>query len=224
MARTYREVTGTELITNGNCATDSFAKGTGWSHDAANEEYDCDGSQVSATDLYQTSIVAIGSIYKIVYTVKNYAAGNIRVRCGSGTNGLNRSADATYTEYLVATGNTSFYLQGDASFAGSIDDVSVKEVIELGSDPLIFDALTASGSYEGLYKISQIMWINDEASGNDIAANDDFQLTDTSGNTILEKRAASAGDDIVLRFPKAITYSGISVAKLDGGVCYIYLE
>jgi hypothetical protein len=65
-------------------------------------------------------------------------------------------------------------------------------------------------------------WLNTEH--NDIAANDDFKITDAAGTILVEKRAVAAGDDLAFFFPKAIPFNGLTVAELDGGLCLIYLE
>ena len=42
--------------------------------------------------------------------------------------GTIRSANGTYTEYIIALGDETIYFDGIVSFIGSIDNVSVKEV------------------------------------------------------------------------------------------------
>lgn len=115
-----------EFISNGDCASDSFTKGTGWSHDADNDEYDCDGSQEANSDLTQNVLPKAG-MYVVVFTVKNYEAGNI---CGLAdtTEGTDVSADATYTQYIYADSSGVAGVRADASFVGSVDDISVQDI------------------------------------------------------------------------------------------------
>lgn len=113
----------------GSCATDFFdSKGTGWSHDAANGEYDCDGSQVANSSLVELNKVVIGTIYRVTFTVKNYVAGNVFPACGNTGVGTARTADGTYTEDIIASGNTYFYIFGNTDFVGSVDDITVEPV------------------------------------------------------------------------------------------------
>lgn len=135
----FSEDLGSELVTDGDCSSDSFVKGTGWSHDAVNEEYDCDGSQVAASNLYQSGIVSQdGSTYKFVFEIKNYSAGAInRISFGAGANvALNLQADGTYTYYNTDTGstNTRAVIRADVDFVGSIDNVSLKKVTNPSSE------------------------------------------------------------------------------------------
>ena len=51
---------------------------------------------------------------------------------GGWTHGTYQSSNGTYTEVISnnhASANTTFYMQGRSGFVGSIDNVSVKEVI-----------------------------------------------------------------------------------------------
>lgn len=93
----------------------------------------------------------------------------------------------------------------------------------LVNNPIFIDTVSG-GAVTGIKYVLGIAWLGTEAANADIAANDDFAVTTTAGATIVEKRAAAAGDDLVIMFPKAIPFDGLTVSKLDGGVCYIYLE
>lgn len=127
-------------VTNGGFDSDTnWTKGTGWSI----------GSGVAtktagtSTYLTQTYPLVVGASYQITFTVTAYTAGQVRpaLAGGASTGGTYRSAVGTYTETLVAaTGNALIGFQADASFAGSIDDVSIALVGEL----LPVDGATAS--------------------------------------------------------------------------------
>jgi len=151
---------------NGDCATDFFdLKGTGWSHDAGNEEYDCDGSQATGTNLQENDILTIGKLCKIVFTVRNYITGTITPLAGKDGLGMGQIADGTYTEYIVCLGNTNFYLYANSSFDGSVDDNTVQEVTALGADGCHVVS-TKNGSTRN--------WANKEAG---------FDYNDSSGYT-----------------------------------------
>jgi hypothetical protein len=121
-----RQTEGSDVLGgDGDCATDFVdVKSTGWSHDAGNEEYDCDGSQTGASYLRANSILTDAVRYKITFTVANYSAGEVYVRAG-GNLGTTYSANGTYTDYLTCVDNTNFYIWCDADFIGSVDDITV---------------------------------------------------------------------------------------------------
>ena len=125
------EVLPTELVTNGDFATDSdWSKGTGWS--IANGIASCDGTQTGGTQLTQTELTFTKNrTYKVVFTC-TVQAGNLDARLqGSGATvtGDTITTSGTYTQYLVSTENTSFRMRGNSAFVGTVDNVSVKEVI-----------------------------------------------------------------------------------------------
>jgi len=121
---------GDEEITNGGFDTDTdWAKGTGWSISGGKAV--ADGTQVAGTQLEQNGTYTINKIYKITYTI-SVTAGTVDVRLklgGTLVRGAVQSTSGTYTEYLTSTGNTAFAVRGDADFTGSIDNVSVKEML-----------------------------------------------------------------------------------------------
>jgi len=115
-----------ELITNGGFDSDTtWVKGSGWSI----------GSGVAtktagaASDLSQTISVVSGKSYVITYTLTR-TAGNLFIRVGgsSGNLYISPTTNGTYTTCVIAAGGSStFYFGADAAFAGTIDNVSVKE-------------------------------------------------------------------------------------------------
>ena len=82
----------------------------------------------SAADIEQTLGTNTDVTYKVTYTVTSVNGGAVRaVLKGGGPDVLGplRNTPGTYTETLASTGNTTLALRADASFDGSIDDVSV---------------------------------------------------------------------------------------------------
>jgi hypothetical protein len=123
---------GDELVTNGSFDTDTnWVKGTGWS--IANGKASNDGSQSGTSEIYQTGVVVIGKTYKLVYDIVNYTSGTVRIRCGN-TFDVTNNAIGTYTAFLTATSNAGVGIQASADFIGSIDNVSVKEVLDFDFD------------------------------------------------------------------------------------------
>ena len=124
---TLSQIVNTELFTDGDCSSDSFTKGTGWSHDAGNEEYDCDGTQTADSKLYQDVSTTETKKYIVKFTVKNYSAGNIAPMVG-GTVGTNVSANGAYAEIITAGSAAEDGVVADADFIGSVDDLSIMRI------------------------------------------------------------------------------------------------
>jgi hypothetical protein len=116
-----------DQVVNGTFAADSdWTKGTGWtiSGGTANK------SAGTASNLDQAQTLTVGRSYLITYTMTR-TAGTLNVALSGGTtvNGANRTASGTYTEVLVAvTGNNNLRFAADSSFAGTLDNVIVKEL------------------------------------------------------------------------------------------------
>lgn len=126
---------GSEKIINGSFDTDTaWTKGTGWTISGGTAS--CDGTQTSTTNLNNTTGNGLvnGKTYRVVYTISGYAGGSIRIKLGNAGYGVYHSANGTYTQDLVA-GVTTFptaQFNADANFVGSIDNVSVQEIVSSG--------------------------------------------------------------------------------------------
>ena len=90
------------------------------------------------------------------------------------------------------------------------------------SNPIYID--TAGTLDTGYVTIQAIAWVGDQTAGDDIAAADDFELTDTAGNIIISKRAAYAGDDLFVSFPMGHTVNGLICTFILGGIGYVYCK
>ena len=126
-------VYGHNQISNGDFDTDSiWTKGTGWDIGVTHTgKAHCDGTQGAATQLSQTPTFSLESsqTYFVTFTVSNYSAGNVRAVVGTA-NGTNRSADGTYTQTITAGVGSTFAIEGDSSFIGSIDEVKIAKTSE----------------------------------------------------------------------------------------------
>ena len=125
---------GPELVTNGDFATDSnWVKQTGWS--IANGVATCDGTNL--TQLYQTNVLTQNKLYKVTYSITSRTSGGVFAKLGDNILGAINSTVGTYTEYFNFTqANLSFHFRS-SNFIGSIDNVSVKEVITATNTPRI---------------------------------------------------------------------------------------
>jgi len=83
---------------------------------------------------------------------------------------------------------------------------------------------TVSATITGTVRIIAIVWTSSEGAGLDIAADDDFLLSDINGHKLAGKRAEAAGDDFGVVFPMGLAVDGIVLTTMDGGVCYVYVQ
>ena len=93
---------------------------------------------------------------------------------------------------------------------------------DLTGNPLFVD--TVAGAKTGEMTLQLVVWTADETGTKDIAADDDFKLTDAEGRFLCGKRATFAGDDGAWPLPLGLPVNGVIVSKLDGGVCTIYTK
>jgi hypothetical protein len=116
---------GPELVTNGDFATDTdWTKGTDWTI----------GSGVAtktagtAAGLDQAIALVAGERYLLTFDLTR-TAGTLTPQFTGGTtvSGSGRTASGSYAEVLTAvSGNDTLRLNGNATFAGTIDNVSLK--------------------------------------------------------------------------------------------------
>jgi len=195
---------GSELVTNGDFATDSdWSKGTGWT--IANGK----ASKVagSATELIQLSVFPSGfssKTFKISFNLE-VTAGSVRLRAGLNNQSYLNSS-GSYVYCLTPTGNDQLKFGADSSFVGSIDNVSVQEVSGLGT---ISGATWTHGIGAPVAQTSVIDWNKWTLDGsNDILIPQGL----TSGRDLLGNLFESA------RNPYALNLDGKSWAKVhDNG-------
>ena len=116
---------GSNQITNGGFDADSdWTKGTGWSIGSGVATK----SAGSASVLSQAQTMTAGRYYIVTYTITR-SAGTITPQFagGSTVSGTARSSSGTFTDIMTAaSGNNTVQFSADASFAGTVDNVSVK--------------------------------------------------------------------------------------------------
>lgn len=116
---------GDELVNNGTFSgnANGWTLGTNWAYGTNNA---CATSADVGETLSQGIDIVIGKYYYVVYTIENYAAGDVRVELGA-TNGITRSADGTYNEIIQAgVGSSIVFDNIGTDFTGCITGVSVK--------------------------------------------------------------------------------------------------
>ena len=116
----------TEHVPNTAFADDTgVTLGDGWTIAAGVAS--SDGTQGADSDLEQTSDVILieGEYYSVTVTVANRSAGSV-VPVVGGTEGTDRSTNATFTEVIRAGSDQKLILRADSTFVGDVDDFSVK--------------------------------------------------------------------------------------------------
>ena len=118
---------GPERVINGSFEADTnWTKGVGWSIGGGSAN-----AIAAASDIYQGGVGVIAAIsHKVTFTVSNYSAGEVRVALlGAATPYV--SGNGTYSFTLTPTNSDTFlYISAKiGGFSGSIDNVSVKEVL-----------------------------------------------------------------------------------------------
>jgi hypothetical protein len=131
-------VIGDEIITNNSFDTDTvWTKSGGWTISAG--KANCTAGAVS--QLYQAiSARPAGTVRRVIITISNYTAGTLVLRVGT-TSGPSISGNGTFVRDIVDTGYNFVNLYSGGTFAGSVDDVSVKEAVATDNYYLEFDGI-----------------------------------------------------------------------------------
>ncbi len=206
---------GSEEVTNGDFATDSdWTKGTGWS--ISGGKANCDGSQTSTSSLYQNAGLTIGAKYKVIVTISNYSVGNIRILMGGSTFGEWVNGNGEKTFILVQSFDQRIYVQADANFSGSIDNVSVKEITNIGDFTFSRSSSGTRVNSEGLIEVAKVIGTTEEVIDGDFSSGAHWngsasvssgQLTKTSGGLAYQSGVVTAN-----KYYKVV----VDVASLDG--------
>lgn len=153
---------GSELISNGAFASDTvWTKGTGFTISGGV----CTASAGSGSTLFQAITLTASNLYRVQYTLTR-SAGSITPSVG-GAPGVTRSASGTYTEWILAGGTTYFDFTKDASFAGTIDNVSVTRACHVQGAYAVEGRTQHDESYTGIASgfIAAAATVTEGASG-----------------------------------------------------------
>ena len=119
---------GPELITNGGFDnSDNWSLQTGW--DISGGKANCDGSQVINSRVFQVDVVEILTKYLVTYDL--IVTANTFFMNLADTAGVNRTVSDHYEEVITSGANVGGNCLAVATpgFVGSIDNVSVKEIL-----------------------------------------------------------------------------------------------
>ena len=134
---------GSELVTNGRFTVDAnWNKGTGWTISGGVATK----AAGSAADLTQDITLTANKVYLVFFNMTR-SAGTLTVALTGGTTPIgghltSRNTNGSYVDMFIAqTGNTTLAFQADASFAGTVFGVSVKEVTTFKNMGAFFDSV-----------------------------------------------------------------------------------
>jgi hypothetical protein len=168
---------GSELVTNGDFATDSnWNVGTGGL--ITNGELVFSSQNTSGT--FQSISHQVGKTYKVSVEIKSVSNGSLRLDlAGGGAYTQHFSTVGIHTSYITPVQGGSFFIRTNA-FVGSIDNVSVKEVIDADFDFQRGSAATrvnSQGLIENVQTLSGNLVQNGDFSeiGSEEVTNGDFE-------------------------------------------------
>ena len=119
---------GDELVLNGGFDDASNWVLNGWSVSGGSVNND----GINTGNINQNVGLLQNKTYKVSVTISDYVSGSLRVRMGTSTIKSVGSTNGVYTLYLNNTStnaNIRFYPDASLNFIGSIDNVSVKEML-----------------------------------------------------------------------------------------------
>ena len=211
---------GPELVVNGN-----FSAGTsGWAISGGAAPFGVTASdallQFAGSASYVnvgTGTVEIGKSYAVTYTVASRSAGSVRVSLRSSPGTL-RSTSGTFTETIVAgsSGNASILIQDTAgTFVGSIDNISVREVITSAAS---ISGLTAgnyldSNGSTGFAAVDGLDGLVLDAAGSvgsELVANGDFSAGATGWSAKYSAIISAVSDGLKVEIAPAQTTGRVS--------------
>jgi len=142
----YVEVTGTNLITNPDFATDTaWTKETGWT--ITGGELVATAAAVS-TACYQSPGLTSGSVYKCTFTISEYTSGQVSFRAGTTASSTFFQAAGTHSAIMTAGGALQgrFGLNGTSTL--KISECSIVEVTAEDASYADMCMQTGASTYE----------------------------------------------------------------------------
>lgn len=126
---------GDEKVTNGDFATDSdWTLGSGWNISDGKLNADSATGYAIQSGVFKSGV---SETYEINLTVSNYVSGYFTIITGGVTAQSQQfNANGNYTIYFNTNNpsNTNLHFTHFGAFTGSIDNVSIKEVIDADFD------------------------------------------------------------------------------------------
>ena len=123
---------GSEEVTNGDFATDTaWTKEAGWTISGGKASYN---GSAATNALFQNISATSGTKYRVSFSVVNYVSGSFKAHLSNGSaTGASPliTANGDYVFDITATGGLLLF-RNVTSFNGSIDNVSVQEIVSSG--------------------------------------------------------------------------------------------
>jgi len=197
-----------ELVVNGDFATDSdWTKDVSWTISGGKANHGVSGGNSFLTATIQPDIV-VGKTYNIIYEISNYTGIGT---CGVSTGAFNNvtvSSNGSFTFTEVAIG-TNFRILGRDTNSFSIDNVSVKEIVEVADfiEPVTQGmTLTEAWTTRGTSYLTL-----SEATSASVRV--DATISNTDDGVLME--AGGSGQGVIL-----YVYSGVLYFQCGKGTAY----
>jgi hypothetical protein len=204
----------TELVTNGGFDDGSSSWGlqSGWSIVTdANGNKVAKSTTTSINGIFQNASLESGKTYKFSYDITEYNSGQIRVEAENSSRGAFRDSVGSYVDYLTvstATSNRPLFRNSEAGgFNGSIDNISVKEVVQ---DNWVLQSGMEISNEQAIF--------TDVSSGNLMRQN--LSLTSGSRYKVSYEIKSIDKGGIKLRYPSA----GSSITNTSPNIYTEYIE
>ena len=165
------ESLGSEEVLNGDFSNGStdWTLQTGWS--VVSGYANCDNSGTGSRNLRQNSIVEVGKTYEVKFDL-NVTSGTLYIIFG-GTTGLTESK--SYTLIRTSSGTDLQFRNSTGNFIGTIDNISVKEVLVGDADfDVLRETLATRVNQQGLIEIPEFISSNELITNGDFATNSNW--------------------------------------------------
>jgi len=140
-----KETLGPEIITNSGFDSDTYwLKDADWTI-AGGVATKVAGAATRSLFAPLSGVVIIGRTYKLTYTLTIAGSGNLQIYLG-GAVGTNRSTAGTFSDTITVVSTAGPAFAAPSAWAGTIDNVSVKEVVSVGT------TTTTNYALDGFYQ------------------------------------------------------------------------
>jgi hypothetical protein len=96
----------------------------------------------SSGSVSQSNLLTIGKAYSVTFTTSGITGGTLTPFMGSSGGGTAVSTNGTFTQTIIASGNTTFSLSASSFFAGNVDNVIVTQINIPSSSGTVTNLLT----------------------------------------------------------------------------------
>lgn len=172
----------------------------GWSYNPATNEYDCDGTQTTASTLYLNGIMTYGEDYYVQGEITNYVTGSIRIGLNDYYSDTIQS-NGTYSYVVTDASTTTIGFSAGLDFVGSVANISVYPLhhytsngdteISFANDEMVIEVdkenyyeSDFSVNFDGYVEVGVIATANQDAVSDGVVSKDDCLLITASGGAV----------------------------------------